>query len=191
VANYGIAVVMPNVHKSFYSNMKFGDAYWDYISKEIPAKVSSMFQVSTKREDTYVAGLSMGGYGAFKLALRCPDRFCAAASLSGALDIGEEGGLADIRKAQFGKIFGNESVYGTEDDLFYLLDQFTDENIKRLKFYQCCGTEDFLYQDNIRFRDYSQRRGIDHIYEEEAGSHNWEYWDYKIQRVLDWMFSKG
>ena len=82
----GLAVVMPAVHRSFYTDMAAGNRYWTFVGRELPALVRAFFPVSRRREDTFVAGLSMGGYGAFKLALSFPQRFAAAASLSGALD---------------------------------------------------------------------------------------------------------
>src|SRR5688572_14862254 len=84
-----LAVVMPAVHLSFYTDMVHGGNYWQFISEEVPAQVRSMFSLSSDRADNFVAGLSMGGYGAFKLALAHPERFAAAASLSGAMDIRE------------------------------------------------------------------------------------------------------
>lgn len=73
VAQMGIAVVMPQVHRSFYTDMEYGGKYWTFISEELPALARSFFPLSHEREDNFVAGLSMGGYGAFKLALRRPD----------------------------------------------------------------------------------------------------------------------
>lgn len=87
VAKLGIAVVMPQVHRSFYTDMASGGNYWTFISEELPALARSFFPLSAKREDNFVAGLSMGGYGAIKLGLRKPEVFAAAASLSGALDM--------------------------------------------------------------------------------------------------------
>src|SRR5512134_2529005 len=84
-----LAVVMPAVHLSFYNDMAHGGKYWQFISEEVPTLVRESFSLSSRREDNFVAGLSMGGYGAFKLALTYPERFAAAASLSGALDIRE------------------------------------------------------------------------------------------------------
>ncbi len=86
-ARHGLAVVMPAVGRSFYANEAHGHPYWDFLSEELPAVVGRFLRVSDRREDTFVAGLSMGGYGAFKWALRQPERFAAAASLSGALDV--------------------------------------------------------------------------------------------------------
>src|SRR5215207_9246851 len=82
-----LAVVMPAVHLSFYNDMAHGGKYWQFISEEVPALVRDLFPLSSARRDNFVAGLSMGGYGAFKMALTHPERFAAAASLSGALDI--------------------------------------------------------------------------------------------------------
>ncbi len=87
VAPLGLAVVMPAVQRSFYTDMAKGLKYEEFVSLELPEIARSFFPLSDRREDNYVAGLSMGGYGAFKLALRRPENFAAAASLSGALDI--------------------------------------------------------------------------------------------------------
>ena len=104
----GLAVVMPAVNRSFYANMAHGPRYWDFISEELPRLARSFFPLSDKRSDTFVAGLSMGGYGAFKLALSHPDRFAAAASLSGTLDIVQLGNdKADPnRRREMENIFG-------------------------------------------------------------------------------------
>src|SRR3954452_11495359 len=86
-APLGLAVVMPDVQRSFYADEAHGAAYWTFLSEELPEVVGSFFRVSDRREDTFVAGLSMGGYGALKWALRAPERFAAAAVLSGAVDV--------------------------------------------------------------------------------------------------------
>jgi len=187
VASMGLAVVMPAVHKSFYTDMDRGDKYWTFVSEELPKIVQSFFPISAKREDNFVAGLSMGGYGAFKLALNCPDKFAAAASLSGALDI-----VAIIERSNYDRgfenIFGDLSkVKGSNNDLLYLAEKVAKSDGPKPMLYQCCGTEDFLYQDNITFRDWAKQLGLDLTYEEEPGEHEWGYWDKKIQRVLEWL----
>lgn len=108
VSVLNLAVVMPTVYRGFYTDMKHGHAYWTFISEELPHIAESLFPVSGRREDRFAAGLSMGGYGAFKLGLRNPGRFAAVASLSGALDISS---LADegrpMGQAEYGHIFGS------------------------------------------------------------------------------------
>ena len=81
-ADYGACIVMPCGARSFYTDMKYGMKYFSYITEELPSIVSEFLKVSNKREDTYIAGLSMGGYGALKAALKKPEVFCAAAGLS-------------------------------------------------------------------------------------------------------------
>ena len=127
----------------------------------------------------------MGGYGAFKLALRCPDKFAAGASLSGALNIASRSGDSG---EEFYNIFGDaDSVKGSENDLFYLAKKVAESDGPKPMLYQCCGTEDFLHNDNILFKEWAEKLSLDLTYEEEPGIHEWGYWDRKIQRVLEWL----
>ncbi len=187
VAKYGLAVVMPNVHRSWYTNIDDGGKYWDFISEELPGIVQSFFNVSDKPEDTFVAGLSMGGYGAFKLAFNNPEKFAGAASLSGSLDmVNRAGRLDDVMKLnEHKRIFGEEVAL--ENNLFKLVENRIKENQKLPKLYQCCGTEDFLYDVNLNMKKHLEDLNVDFVYEEEKGNHNWLYWDMKIQSVLRWI----
>jgi S-formylglutathione hydrolase FrmB len=196
VEGLNLAVVMPEVHLSFYTDMVSGGKYWQFISEEVPAVVRDMFPLSARRQDNFVAGLSMGGYGAFKLALTHPERFAAAASLSGALDIAEvvrvkkedpanEAWLAGMRN-----VFGDlDKVPGSKHDLFRLARKVARSTVKP-RLYQCCGTADFLHADNVRFRDAVRKLPLDLTYEEGPGEHNWAYWDKMIQNVLAWMLPR-
>lgn len=190
VSPLGLAVVMPNVHRSFYTDMDIGYRYWTFVSEELPEIARSFFPLSDAREDNFVAGLSMGGYGAFKMALRCPEKFAAAASLSGAVDIADRvAGVQDvILKKEFRNIFGDESrVAGSENDLFYLAKKVADSDGPKPRLYQCCGTEDFLYGDNVRFKEFVKTLPLDLTYQEGPGTHEWGYWDQQIQKVLKWL----
>ncbi|AZK47689.1 alpha/beta hydrolase [Paenibacillus lentus] len=189
VAELGLAVIMPQVDVSFYTDMDTGKRYWTFISEELPYICRSFFPLSERREDTFVAGLSMGGYGAFKLALRKPDVFSAAASLSGALDVSVNR-IDEVRRSidnqsLYRQIFGPDGPSGTENDLFKLLE--TADPLTSPRLFQCCGTEDFLYDDNIRFRDACIKAGFDLTYKEGPGAHDWAYWDARIQDVLNWL----
>ncbi|MDB5084823.1 MAG: Esterase [Bacilli bacterium] len=185
VASLGLAVVMPAVHRSFYTDMAAGFNYWTFISEELPQVARSFFPLSDAREDNFVAGLSMGGYGAFKLALNHPDRFAAAASLSGALDIQQR---ATDNAALFQPIFGAiDSIQGSANDLFHLANRVAAAEGPKPLLYQCCGTEDNLYRENVRFRDHCRNLSLDNTYEEEPARHEWGYWDKKIQTVLNWL----
>lgn len=185
-AQLGIAVVMPAVNRSYYTNMANGYNYWSFISEELPALARSFFPLSDQKEDNFVAGLSMGGYGAFKLALNFPNKFAAAASLSGPMDVSDNqiNGLGE----EFQQVFGDRStIHGSTNDLFHLADKVSQTNIAAPLLYQYCGTEDYTYESNTRFRDHCIKLGLDLTYEEEPGTHEWGYWDRKIQTVLEWL----
>ncbi len=187
VGPLGLAVVMPQVHRSFYADEAHGAKFWTFLSQELPDVVRSLFRVSTRREDTFVAGLSMGGYGAVKWALRHPERFAAAASLSGVLDL-QHRQTHDLRphiRELMSRVYADRPVGGTDDDLFHLLETADRATLPNL--YVGCGTEDVLYPDNQRFRDACKRLGIPLSVEFGPGEHEWGYWDTKIQQVLDWL----
>jgi S-formylglutathione hydrolase FrmB len=194
---YGLAVIMPAVGRSFYTNMAIGYRYWDFISQELPQVAQGLFPLSTARADTFVAGLSMGGYGAFKLALSQPERFAAAASLSGALDMSVNRAnipdyvtteMAEAWLAERRNMFGDLNTFeGSSNDLFHLARQMAATNDPNPRLFQCCGTEDFLYDQNQRFLALAQSLNLDLTYVEGPGEHVWSYWDTMIQRVLVWM----
>lgn len=189
VEGLNLAVVMPAVDRSYYSNMATGQRYWTYISEEVPAIARHFFPLSGDRNKNYVAGLSMGGYGAFKLALTYPERYAAAASLSGALDVVR---LAQAEQAagqsELKHIFGEaKALAGSPNDLFSLTEQVVEQGRSRPSLYQWCGTEDFLYADNVRFREHTESLGLAVTYEEGTGGHEWSCWDTHIQRILAWL----
>jgi len=191
VADRSLVVVMPRVELSYYQNMETGMRFWDFISGELPDLCRQWFPVSARPEETYAAGLSMGGYGAFRLGLAFPERFAAVASLSGALDIAA---LKDSWRADPARMRKLEAIWGPglaglsdTSDLLKLTDRLVRSGNPSPRFYQWCGTEDFLYKANLNFRDKAHEAGLPLHYEEGAGDHSWEHWDREIQRVLDWM----
>ncbi len=183
-----LCVVMPTVHRSFYTDMKHGGRYWTFISEELPTVCERMFPISTAREDRFAAGLSMGGYGALKLGLRCPERFAAVASLSGAVDMVALSETDEARGDAFWTdIFGSlNELRGSENDLAAVAERLIAGGSPRPRFYVACGTEDYLYANNAGFL---ARFGkpLDITYEEGPGVHSWDFWDAYIQRALRWM----
>ncbi|MGX4586368.1 alpha/beta hydrolase [Paenibacillus chitinolyticus] len=184
-APLGLAVVMPNAARSFYTDMENGYDYWTFLSEELPQVCRSFFPLSDRREDNFVAGLSMGGYGAFKWALKKPDQFAAAASLSGVTQVKE---IEKRFPKDFRLVFGKNKELLRASDLFALARYAAEKKTELPALYQCCGTDDFLYEENIAFRDYVQGLNIPLLYEEEEGRiHDWSYWDQQISRVLEWL----
>ena len=191
IAELGWAVVMPQVHRSFYTDEFYGGQFWTFVSEELPALVSRFFRVSTARQDTFVAGLSMGGYGAFKLALRRPERFAAAASLSGALDLaplvgnGDGPQSPDVR--MFDRVLGPDRLLGPEDDLLDLARRADPAALPAL--YLSCGTEDELLPGNHAFAAVCAEAGIPLTTAFPPGEHEWGLWDAGIVDVLAFFTS--
>ncbi|GAB7193496.1 alpha/beta hydrolase family protein [Kineococcus sp. NUM-3379] len=183
-APLGLAVVMPQVHRSFYADEVHGGRYWTFLSEELPELVAGFFTVSTRREDTFVAGLSMGGYGALKWALREPGRFAAAASLSGALDLAALA-RAPHRLPDMRRILGGDLAVGPGEDLLALLAAADPAALPALSV--CCGTEDELLGANHAFLAAAERAGIPVHADLGPGAHDWAYWDARIQDVLAWL----
>jgi putative tributyrin esterase len=185
VAPLGLAVVMPQVHRSRYTDEVHGNRYWTFLSEELPELVHRFYRLSSRREDTFVAGLSMGGYGALKWALNAPERFAAAASLSGALDIAHRDFHTPAQVRMKDQIYGDEPIEGTLNDLLWLLDGVDPSTAPGL--YVSCGTEDELIEENRRFVEAARHNGIPLTVDFGPGAHEWAYWDTKIQDVLAWL----
>lgn len=185
----GLAVVMPEVHRSFYTDMEHGYPYWTFVTEEVPHVAGSYFPLSQARKDSFVAGLSMGGYGAFKMAFSLPERFSAASSLSGALDVNAllreaTGPEKNDMRLAFGDV---DDLGGTEHDLYRLAEEVAESDGPKPSLYQCCGTGDELYKINADFHEFIEDLGLDIEYDEGPGGHEWDYWDRKIRDVLDWL----
>lgn len=181
-AKYNIAVVMPDGETSFYCNMKYGGKFYDLITRELPSIVENMFPVSSRPEDRYIAGLSMGGYGALKVALREQGRYAACTALSPAGDIASlvrEKFASDTTRA----IFGDDGLVPPEDDILQLIPKCT----QKPRIFFAIGTEDFLYKNNIPVRKALVEGGFDYRYLEEPGNHSWDFWDRNIQKGLEFM----
>ena len=179
---YGIAVIMPDCDRSFYTDMKYGEAYYTYVSKELPERMKDFFGLSDKREDNFLAGNSMGGYGALKTALRENGRFAAAAGLSPCTDV-------KIKRFEdvMIPVFGESLEVPPGDDLFALAEGLRECNEKP-RIFIGIGLSDFLYEENQRFRKTLTECGFDLTYRESPGDHCWDFWDEYIQYALDWMF---
>lgn len=180
----GIAVVLPSADRSFYTDMKYGDKFYTYISSEVLKIAREYLPLSYKREDNFVAGISMGGYGALKIGLRNPDKFSACAGLSSVVDVKK---LIKCHASQLLEcVFGAEGIVPDQDDLFKLVEKCENETQKP-RIYMGVGKQDFLYEENVLFKEFIKKKGFDFTYKEAKGAHNWEFWDEHIQHVLDWM----
>lgn len=189
LSNLDVVAVMPDVDRSFYTDMKHGLKYWSFISEELPGLIQQLFPVSSKAEDTCVAGFSMGGYGALKLAMSHPERFAACGAMSSVTDIAAKFGDPRYAGWDFEDIFGSpEQLAADGNDLFELLKKLPSAP-KVPRFIQICGTEDYLWQDNLKLKDAFEASGIPgYIFESHPGIHSWDFWDQYIQTILKFFF---
>ncbi len=187
-AGHNLAVVMPAVNHSFYCNEVCGERYWDYVSEELPRTMQRFFRLSNRPEDTYVAGLSMGGYGAMKLALTYPERYRAAGCFSGVADVAAFS-HHDLEKE---RVFGPlDKIAGSDNDLFHLLEKNAGAAHKP-RLYVSCGTADFLYDQYQRFVPALRQNGWDvTTYEKPDEVHSWRFWDEEIEKFIPWALEKG
>ncbi len=180
-----MVIVMPEMGNDFYTDQHIGWKYLTYVGEDLPRIMETFMRISPKRENTYVAGLSMGGYGAMKLALTYPEKFSYAASFSGALDI-EKSMSAPERAHMANFIFGGaDKIKGSDNDLFHLLHQVNQQQKPKPKLYVSCGTADGLFEQNTRFYSEACALGYDAgFHEERAEGHSWRFWDREVEKLL-------
>jgi len=192
-ADKGIAVVMPAGGRSWYTDTAYGENYFTFVAEELPRTVRGFFKgMSDKREDNLIAGLSMGGYGAVKIALTHPESFYGCAALSGALDISARGYKRFLPEWQ--GIFGFdlkqvEDLKGSKHDVFAIAEKNKADGVKFPKLFMWCGEQDTLIEDNNRFDALLNELDVDHVYRTSEGDHTWRWWDMHIQSALDYLLS--
>lgn len=191
---YDIAVIMPEVYKSFYQDMEYGEHYFSYITEELPQLCKDLFQISMNPEDLMIAGLSMGGYGALRCALTYPERYYACGAFSSGCDIqamvkhpGKELEMGPARgfDRSAKAIFGENLDIPDNSDLFWLADHLGDQ-AGQVKLYMTCGRQDPLYEANQRLKNVLAASNLGEFhYEDWDGNHEWGYWDVAIQRFFE------
>lgn len=184
---YGLVVVMPSVGRSFYLDQPNGQRYFTYLTEELPRYLQEVFGLAPCREDTYIAGNSMGGYGAFKAALLRPELYAAAASFSGALSLDILiHNPDDPRRPEFATLFGNlEALAGSQHDPAVWLQQAAQHPERLPTLYIAVTRQEDLYPLSVGFHAACQSLGIRSEYHEEDGGHNWFAWDRQIRHFLE------
>lgn len=195
---YKIAVFMPSGENNFYlDDEDKGQLYGEFLGKELVDFTRLMFPLSANREDTFIGGLSMGGYGAIRNGLKYAERFGRIIALSSALITYKIAGLApgyqdDIADYNYYKrVFGDlDRLHGSDKDLEALGKQLKEKGTSFPDIYMACGTEDFLLDVNRRFHDYLNQEGIPHFYKESAGTHDWNFWNEYIGPAMEWAIAE-
>ena len=181
-----LAVVMPSGDNSFYVNGRSEDmAYQKFIGEELPLMTRQMFPLSEKREDTFIGGLSMGGYGAIRNGMIYAETFSHIFGMSSALFVleehsrpaaGENEGSRDMEASRVG-----------DRNPITAMKELLARGTELPKIYLSCGLSDSLLDENRFFRDTLIENGFDVTYEEEPGGHEWDFWDRQLKKILDWL----
>ncbi|MBR5453906.1 MAG: esterase family protein [Clostridia bacterium] len=186
--SYRVAVIMPTSDRCWYTDTAYGKNYFTFLTEELPEVCRKYFRgLSDAREDNMITGLSMGGYGAVKAALTCPEKYGYCGGLSASLDITREGKPYDLN--EWRSIFGFElndarELAGTKHDIFALLKKNYEEKKELPDFYTWCGTEDGLLTVNKKFSAALDEYGYKHKFEYSEGNHSWKWWDLHIKDVF-------
>ena len=192
---HDLAVVMPSGDNAFYVDQPGGNNYYgEFVGKELVELTRRMFPLSRKREDTFIGGLSMGGYGALRNGLKYCENFGCVVSLSGALLV--EGmekrtnddsyflNRRDYAEACFGDL---SKVVDSDMNPKYLVRQLKKEGRPIPRIYMACGDKDGLLPVNQDMAAFLKEQGVDVTFEIGPGSHEWDFWDTYIRRAIEWL----
>jgi putative tributyrin esterase len=195
---YNIAVFMPSGENNFYlDDMDKGDLFGEYVGNDLVEFTRKMFQLSNKREDTFIGGLSMGGYGAIRNGLKYADNFSRIIALSSALIIHNIAGIPSDFKdpiadyKYYTRVFGDlNQLLGSDKDPEALIVNLKKKNAAIPDIYMACGTEDFLLNENHKYRDFLFSENINLTYVEGPGVHDWNFWNEYIEKAIIWALEK-
>ncbi|MCR5656934.1 MAG: acetylesterase [Butyrivibrio sp.] len=193
--NYNMAVIMISGGNNFYLDRKAtGCQFGTFAGKEVVDFTRDLFGLSTKREDTLIGGLSMGGFGALHTGLAYPETFGGIVALSSALIIHEikdmKEDFADMMANYdyYREVFGDlHTIEESDNNPEVLYTKLKEAGAKIPPIYMAIGTEDFLYQNNQITRKFFEDNNANFKYEEGPGIHDWKFWNAYITRGLDWV----
>ena len=190
---YNLAIFMPTVGNSFYLDRGYaGGNYGSFVGEELPAFIRKVFGYCQSREDTIIAGLSMGGFGALHTALAYPDTFSSCIALSSALVIHEiarfKGRKNDVMpEGLIREVFGDpETILDSDRNPEFLYRRNKAAGKKNPRIYMAIGTEDSLRECNQEFSSFLENEKADFFYEDGPGVHNWDFWNGYLPRGIEW-----
>ncbi len=185
---YGVVVVMPSAENTYYTDTTYSVFIKSFIEKELYSFISCNFPVSNDKKDIYIAGNSMGGYGALKIALSNLDKFGNCASFSGGLDIVKQVNSKLANIIDFKAVFGDiNNLDKTEHSIKYLLKDF---NSGDLNIYLTCGSDDQNLLSTKEIVNILDDKKIKYKFIKGSGAHTWSYWDNQIKDYFKFMFEK-
>ena len=192
---YNMAIIMPSCDNSFYLDGKgTGKAYSQFVGRELVDYIRETFGLSEHKEDTFISGLSMGGFGAIHTGLAFPDTFGKIVGLSSALIIHDIKNIQEDYQDKIADYYYYTCVFGELSKLEnsvnnpeYLIRRLKEDNKQVPPVYMACGTEDFLIEGNRAFHKFLLTEGIDVTFIETPGVHNWEFWNRYLEPSIQWL----
>lgn len=185
---YKLAVVMPDVQRSFYTDMSFGGNYWSYLTDELYNKMYCTFSISSLKQQNFVCGASMGGYGALKWALTHPEKFAAVAAMSPVLDLKDFRSRHLLPKKEFLGIFSDQNLSDGPISIKWLLSQYSSKSRSPLSVFTSSGTHDFLLNQNKSFVPLFQKEFQENYkWSTGEGAHDWNLWRPQLHEIMKWL----
>ncbi|MBY0598926.1 alpha/beta hydrolase [Bacillus bingmayongensis] len=192
---YNIAVFMPSGENHFYlDDIDKGELFGEYIGNELVMFTRKMFPLSTKREDTFIGGLSMGGYGAIRNGLKYSDNFSRIIALSSAIITYRIAGISSDYKDEvadykyYRRVFGDlNQLMGSDRDPEALVLELIKAKVEIPQIYMACGTEDFLLDVNQKFHEFLVSKKVNVTYRETKGDHSNDFWNEYIEKAISWV----
>lgn len=193
--DHQLAVIMPAAYNADYSDDPNGAKYMSFITDELPEMLQTYLPLSTKREDNFIGGLSMGAAGTMKIALAYPEKYSYAFSMSGAMRHVDQPArvidwFGDDPKAYKGSPDKNgPECLNTVADGFYTAKRNVEEKRELPRFLISVGDKDFALENCREARDYLKELAYDVTYEEVPGyGHEWDFWDLTVKKVInEWL----
>lgn len=193
---YNFAVVMTNGENAFYlDGLSTGHEYCKLVGSEIVEYVRKTFRLAMSADETYVLGMSMGGFGALHTAFAYPENFGKTGAMSSALIVHEIAGMKEnggndvANYAYYHECFGDLSkVLESENNPETQVMNLKKAGKKIPEIYMCCGTEDFLLENNRVLHKFLSDNDIKHEYAESKGTHDMVFWNEYTVKIIEWMF---
>ena len=194
---YNVNFILPSGENWFYLDGEASDRkYCQYVGKELVDYTRKLFGLSDKKEDTFVGGLSMGGFGALHTGLAFPETFSKIMALSSAFIVHEVKNMEEGSGNPIAKYDYYRMVFGDPKKLeFY--ENNPEHQIRLLQeagkevppIYMAIGTEDFLYQENQILRKFLEEHKVDFVYSEGPGVHDFDFWNQHLPLAIEWFLS--
>ncbi|UQS81461.1 alpha/beta hydrolase-fold protein [Bombilactobacillus folatiphilus] len=176
-SNYRIAVIMPDMGRSFYTNAKDGLPYWDYLTEELIPQMRRLLPLSNQRSENYLLGNSMGGFGAFKLAFKHPNWFQVVATFSPVVDLN----IVKTIMPDYTHIFGSQIP---QNYLQKLAKQSSPEQLTSIHWQHTIGQNDFMKDANDQFAQWMKTLKLDYTYTVSPGQHDWSFWENELVKLF-------